>query len=186
MLIQATHSLNQQGQLKNTLFNEYTDGMTALDVHIWFECEKVKSNCYRCGLIATREDFAIRHSKCADYSGEPWKDMVDRRDWIEQRSQELGIGEYFVCKANRPLVRHKNTCPPFYASNKLFCNCCNDTFFAKVIKSEPTVYFRCSSDDSDSLPCQCNYDICSKCLGCPNGHILKRWRDKKDVLNGWV
>ena len=45
-IIHASHVLKPDGEL---LGNEHCKSMTALDMHIWYECELVRSNCKTCG-----------------------------------------------------------------------------------------------------------------------------------------
>lgn len=44
--ITANHTLNEDGTLKG---NEYSGEMTAHDMHVWYECELVRSRCKTCG-----------------------------------------------------------------------------------------------------------------------------------------
>lgn len=177
MVVQATHKLNEEGNLIGKA-NEYSDKMTALDMHIWYECEKVKSNCMTCGYVNTRENFEAYHTRCESWSGETWKNMLDRTDWITQRCQEIGVGQSFVCPSNRRLIRHEKCKPWFYTGQVMHCDNCKIDF-DPYVSYNPMAYFRCGTDEK----CQCNYDICRRCMCCPNEHPLKRWTNPPNVLD---
>jgi hypothetical protein len=65
-VVQASHKLDEAGKLMG---DQYSGAMTAFDIHIWFECEKVKSNCVTCGYTDTREQFDAGHLSCDKWNG---------------------------------------------------------------------------------------------------------------------
>lgn len=93
--------------------------MTALDMHIWYECERVQSYCETCGQILSRATFG-RHDcvKGIDKTQE----QEDRRRWHRKRIDDLGIGDQMVCLKQRPLVRHFKQSVWFYTGNQMSCN----------------------------------------------------------------
>ena len=73
MLVHASHTLNADG---TRMGYETSVHMTALDIHINFECDKVRSNCSTCGKSnMSRANFEKNHKNCYDWNGEIWKDV---------------------------------------------------------------------------------------------------------------
>ena len=98
------HTLADDGSLKG---KEYSQHMTAHDMHIWYECDKVYSICMTCGFgHYTRGTFSKKDHECKKFSGQNDFSMEHRYEWYDKRMEELEIGKRHICRGGRPLVRH--------------------------------------------------------------------------------
>lgn len=56
----------------------------------------------------------------------------------------------------------------------VYCNSCKRKIGTGKNGYDVVSYYHCKNDED--TPCDCNFDLCQVCLGCPNGHIWQRYK----------